>query len=172
MRGSKLWWLRNGQNYGGYEILVTRNSFFFFNFDLIQVQCESAQKSAELSGTPFMNLQSTRDFAVTCWINETFAFVTLSLYIVTLSRDFASGFFHESSSPKPLKITLGSFQIFSKLVETFASQVAPMESTINNNSGKFATGMNNTGGKFCHRYQQHRRQILLPVPLVYGAELT
>jgi hypothetical protein len=25
---------------------------------------------------------------------------------------FASGFFHESSSPKPLKITLGSFRIF------------------------------------------------------------
>jgi hypothetical protein len=28
---------------------------------------------------------------------------------------FASGFFHELSSLKPLKITLGSFQIFSKI---------------------------------------------------------
>jgi hypothetical protein len=31
------------------------------------------------------------------------------------TRFFASGFFHESSSPKPLKITVGSFRIFSKI---------------------------------------------------------
>ncbi len=31
---------------------------------------------------------------------------------------FASGFFHESSLPKPLKITLGSFHIFSKICKS------------------------------------------------------
>jgi hypothetical protein len=34
-------------------------------------------------------------------------------------------FIHESSSPKPLIITLGSFQIFPKFAEIFASQGAP-----------------------------------------------
>ncbi len=34
-------------------------------------------------------------------------------------------FFHETSSPKPLKITLRSFEIFLKIVETFASQGGP-----------------------------------------------
>jgi len=34
----------------------------------------------------------------------------------TVSRDFfASGFFHESSFPKPMKIAIGSFRIFSKI---------------------------------------------------------
>jgi hypothetical protein len=35
----------------------------------------------------------------------------------TVSQDFLlQVFFHESSSPKPLKVTLGSFQIFSKFL--------------------------------------------------------
>jgi hypothetical protein len=42
---------------------------------------------------------------------------------------FASGFFHESSSPKPLKILLGSFLIFRKFAEIFASQGAPVSTT-------------------------------------------
>ncbi len=43
----------------------------------------------------------------------------------TGSRDFfALICFHESSSPNPLKITLGSFWIFRKLSEIFASQGA------------------------------------------------
>ncbi len=33
----------------------------------------------------------------------------------SVTRVFASGFFHKSPSPKPLKITLGSFRIFSKI---------------------------------------------------------
>ncbi len=32
-----------------------------------------------------------------------------------VTRYFASSFFHESSSPKPLKITLGSFKFFLKI---------------------------------------------------------
>jgi hypothetical protein len=28
---------------------------------------------------------------------------------------FASGFFHKPSSPKPLKLTIGSFRLFSKI---------------------------------------------------------
>ncbi len=37
-------------------------------------------------------------------------------------RFFASDFFHESSSPGPLKITLGSLRIFRKFAEIFAAQ--------------------------------------------------
>jgi hypothetical protein len=42
---------------------------------------------------------------------------------------FASGFFHESSSPKSLKKALRSFQFFQKFVEIFTSQCAPPVST-------------------------------------------
>ncbi len=44
----------------------------------------------------------------------------------SVTRFFASGFFHESPSPRPLKMTLGSYRIFS---EIFLSQGAPPEST-------------------------------------------
>ncbi len=54
---------------------------------------------------------------------------------------FTSDVFHESSSPKPLKITLRSFRIFWK----FASQGAPLVSTIP--GGKFANGVNDTSDK-------------------------
>jgi hypothetical protein len=106
-----------------------------------------------------------------------------------VSRDFALGFFHESPSPKPLKITLGSFRIFSKIHEdicksrcttgvTIATGVndtgGKIYAGINDTGGEFATGINDTGGKFCHqfplvsmtpvaichRYQRHRRQIM------------
>ncbi len=72
---------------------------------------------------------------------------------------FASDFFHDSSSPKPLKITLGSFQIFLKIrrYTVFTSQGAPPVSTtsvanfatssagIVDTGGKFATGVNDIG---------------------------
>jgi hypothetical protein len=47
----------------------------------------------------------------------------------------ASGFFHESSSPKPLKIALGSFQIFSKILGDIRKS-------------RCSTSINDTGGKF------------------------
>ncbi len=50
----------------------------------------------------------------------------------SVTRFFASSFFHESSSPKPLKIT---FQILQVKVHQ-----------------KFAAGVNYTGGKFVHLY--------------------
>jgi hypothetical protein len=77
----------------------------------------------------------------------------------TVTRFFASGFFHESVSPQPQSIPLGPFQIFSKFAEIFASQGATLVSTtpaanfatssasIVDSSGKFATGVINTGGK-------------------------
>jgi hypothetical protein len=72
-------------------------------------------------------------------------------------RFFASGFFHESSSPKPLQITLGNFRVisnfFRKIAEIFASQGSPLVSTtpvVN-----LPPVIIDTGGKF-----------LPPVPLV------
>ncbi len=55
---------------------------------------------------------------------------------------FASGFFHESVSPKPLSIPLGAFRNFFE------------------NSWRYSQL------KVDHRYQRHRRQILPPVSLV------
>jgi len=57
-----------------------------------------------------------------------------------VTQDFASGFFHESSSPKPLKITLGSFQIFSKI----RGEIRKSRCT---------NGIDDTGGKFCRLYR-------------------
>ncbi len=54
----------------------------------------------------------------------------------SVTRFFASGFFHESPSPKPLIITLGSFRIFSKI-----------RGDIRKSRCKFAIGVNDTGGK-------------------------
>jgi hypothetical protein len=49
--------------------------------------------------------------------------VEINIFKGTVSeRFFASGFFHESPSPKPLIITLGSFR---KFAEIFACQGAP-----------------------------------------------
>ncbi len=76
-----------------------------------------------------------------------------------MARFFALGFFHESSSPMPEKITLGSFKFFRKFVEIFESQGAPLISmtlavnfatataTVVDTGGKFAVGFNDTGGK-------------------------
>jgi hypothetical protein len=54
----------------------------------------------------------------------------------------ATGFFHEASSPKPLKIALGTFQII------FENSRKWCTNSINDTNGKFATGFNDTGGKF------------------------
>jgi hypothetical protein len=52
----------------------------------------------------------------------------------SVTRFFASGFDHESSSPKPLKITLGSFRFFSKILGDICKS-------------RCTTGINDTGGK-------------------------
>jgi hypothetical protein len=56
---------------------------------------------------------------------------------------FASGFFHESVSPKPLTIPLGPFNFFRKFAEIFSAQglppvsLTPVESEKNFQSKKF-----------------------------------
>jgi hypothetical protein len=62
---------------------------------------------------------------------------------------FASGFFHESSSPKPLKINWGSFQICSKIRRDIPK--SGFTTIVNDIDGKFATrttGLVNTNGNF------------------------
>jgi hypothetical protein len=56
----------------------------------------------------------------------------------TVLQDFL--LFHESPSPKPLKITEGSFQTFSKIREDIRKSRCTT-------GGKFATGVIDTGGK-------------------------
>ncbi len=68
-------------------------------------------------------------------------------------RLFASGFFHESSSPKPEKITFGSFVIFLKILgdirksrctsTTPVANLATVTAGVIDTGGKYATG-----GKF------------------------
>jgi hypothetical protein len=87
---------------------------------------------------------------------------------------FCFRFFHESPSHKPLIITLGSFRIFRKFAEIFASQGAPPVSTtsVANLLSVSITPVANCcrsqrhRRQICHRYQRHWRQILPPVPLV------
>ncbi len=76
---------------------------------------------------------------------------------------FCFRFFHDSPSPKPLIITLGSFQIFSKIRGYIRKS-------------RCTTGVNDTGGKLSlvsttpaanlPPVSTTRRQILPPVPLV------
>ncbi len=65
----------------------------------------------------------------------------------SVTRFFASGFFHESSYSKPLKIRLGSFQNFPKIL---LGDICKSRYTtgINDTDGKFAAGVNYTGVKF------------------------
>ncbi len=72
-------------------------------------------------------------------------------------RFFASGFFHESVSSRPLSILLGPFRFFSKIHGDIGT--SRLTTCINDTSGKFATGVNHTatgindiGGKFCHQF--------------------
>jgi hypothetical protein len=80
-------------------------------------------------------------------------------YRDSVTRFFASGFFHESVSPQPQSIPLGTFRIFRKFAEIFASKGAPPVSmtpaanfatslaSVVDTGGKFAIGVNDTGGK-------------------------
>ncbi len=90
----------------------------------------------------------------------------------SVTRFFASGFFHESVSPKPLSIALGPFRFFSKIrgdirssrlttgISDTGGKFAPgvndtggkIAAGINDTGGKFATGINDTGGKFYHQF--------------------
>jgi hypothetical protein len=70
-----------------------------------------------------------------------------------VTRFFASVFFRESSSPKPLIIALGSFKFFSKIRGDICK--SRCTTGINDTSGKYATNtarVVDTGGKnlpFC-----------------------
>jgi hypothetical protein len=66
---------------------------------------------------------------------------------------FCFRFFHESSSPKALKITLDHFEILRNLWRYLQVKYT---TGINDKHGKFAASVNYTGGK-CHQHQQHWR---------------
>jgi hypothetical protein len=82
-------------------------------------------------------------------------FTYFVLFPVNQSSIFCVRLFHESSFPKPLKITLGSFKIVFKIVGDIRKS-------------RHTTGKNNTGGKFagmtpmaiCHRYQRRDTYVV------------
>jgi hypothetical protein len=61
-------------------------------------------------------------------------------------RFFASGFLHESFSPKPPSIPSGPFRIRGDI------RSSSLTTGINDTGGKFVTGVNDTDGKFCHQF--------------------
>ncbi len=85
----------------------------------------------------------------------------------SVTRFFASDFFHESVSPPPQSIPFRPFQIFSKIrgdireswcttcindtgVNDTGGKIA---AGINDIGGKFATGISDTGCKFLHHFR-------------------
>jgi hypothetical protein len=91
----------------------------------------------------------------------------------SVTRFFASGFFHVSVFPQPQSIPLGPFEIFSKIRGDirksrcttgindtggkFAAGVnasgCKIAAGINETGGKCATGINDTVGKFCPQFR-------------------
>jgi hypothetical protein len=63
-------------------------------------------------------------------------------------RFFASGFFMNQFTQPP-SIPLGQFQIFLKIRGDICK--SRCTTLINDTRGKFATGIGDTGGKFCHQ---------------------
>jgi hypothetical protein len=86
-----------------------------------------------------------------------------SLKRARITRFFASSFFHKLSSPRPLKITLGSFWIFLKIHRDIRK--SRCTTGISDTGSKFAIGTAggaDTGGKFTGGVVLlHRRQIFL-----------
>jgi hypothetical protein len=74
-------------------------------------------------------------------------------------RFFASDFFHESSSPKPLKITLGSFQIDTKICEDIGKSRCKFATCVNYTRGKIETSINYTVGKYATRTDGARHVV-------------
>ncbi len=71
------------------------------------------------------------------------------LFYGTVSRDFLiQVFFHESPSPKPLIIALGSFQIFLKIRGVKVHHRYQRFPLCCWHRWQIATGINDTGGKF------------------------
>jgi hypothetical protein len=65
----------------------------------------------------------------------------------SVTRFFVSGFFHESSFSKPLKIRLGSFEIFPQILLGDIRK-SRYTTDINDTDGIFANRVNYTGDKF------------------------
>jgi len=63
----------------------------------------------------------------------------------SVTRFFASDFFHEYSFSKPLKIRLGSFQIFPKILLGDIRK-SRYTTDINDTEGKFAPGVKSAAG--------------------------
>ncbi len=68
----------------------------------------------------------------------------------SVTRFSTSSFFHESVSPKPLSIPIGSFEFFRKFAEILAAQCAPPVTLTPVANGKTFNhkSFNYTGGKF------------------------
>jgi hypothetical protein len=112
---------------------VPRKSFSTFsrritceNIQKLRVWRSYKRKNLWNKETIFVKISDTRDFGrffatiffrencrENICVRESVAKICVQRESVT--RFFASGFFHESPSLKPMKITLGSFRIFSKI---------------------------------------------------------
>ncbi len=91
----------------------------------------------------------------------------------SVGRFFASGFFHESFSPQPLKITSESFTNF------FENSLRYSQIKMHHQSQRHRRQRHRRQiccrwlhwWQICHRYKWHRRQILLSVSLVLSIQV-
>jgi hypothetical protein len=69
----------------------------------------------------------------------------------SVTKFFASGFFHESVSPQPQSNPFRPFRIFSKIRGDIRE--SRCTTGINIAGGIFATGISDTGGKFFYHFR-------------------
>ncbi len=69
----------------------------------------------------------------------------------SVTRFFASSFFHGSVSPQPHSIPLGLFRFFSKIRGNIRK--SRCTTGIDDTGGKFANSVNDTGGKIWKQYE-------------------
>jgi hypothetical protein len=89
---------------------------------------------------------------------------TMRLYRDSVTRFFASGFFHEAVSPQPQSIPCGDIRK-SRCTTGLNDTGGKFATGDNNTFGNFAAGINDTGGKFAIGIND--RQILPPVSIVF-----
>jgi hypothetical protein len=125
--------LRRGRERGG-------------EYEHIRARCDARDSRGHRGGTQESKSPSCDPFftiTIVVWNRRQFCSFLYSRISVSRCHEmFCFRFFHESSSPKPLRITLGSFRIISENSRRY-SQI-----------------------KVHHWSQRHRRQILPPVQLV------
>jgi hypothetical protein len=131
-------WSWSGKHIFWIFLTLKLTSTIFMQFNLIWWFCKHWSTS--------LLLRERSRLSVICqnWAHVNYDFLMpgwfFYFYLKGQSHEiFASGFFHESSSPKPLKITVGPFIIYLKIRRDIRKSMCI--TSINDTGGKFVTGI-------------------------------